>query len=168
VDSNAAASRFALPSFTRRIIFIALYSALGVIIVTGVFYLVVPECVDDPMMNSRCRSLNRTAGFINLAIVIAMLAAGFKGELLGARKQTIADGAAAMLPTKSAAAWLAIFLGGIGAHKFYLGQVGWGVVYLLLCWTFIPLGLGILDGIILFRMSQSDFEEKYRNVEVIV
>lgn len=33
---------------------------------------------------------------------------------------------------------LALFLGGIGGHKFYLGQVGLGVVYLLFSWTFIP------------------------------
>ncbi len=32
----------------------------------------------------------------------------------------------------------ALFLGGIGAHKFYMGQTGWGIVYLLFCWTAIP------------------------------
>lgn len=37
-----------------------------------------------------------------------------------------------------AAILLALFLGGIGAHKFYLGQSGLGVLYLLFCWTFIP------------------------------
>jgi TM2 domain-containing membrane protein YozV len=33
---------------------------------------------------------------------------------------------------------LALFLGGIGIHKFYLNQVGAGIVYLLFCWTCIP------------------------------
>ena len=33
---------------------------------------------------------------------------------------------------------LALFLGGLGAHKFYLGQTGLGIVYILFCWTFIP------------------------------
>jgi TM2 domain-containing membrane protein YozV len=33
---------------------------------------------------------------------------------------------------------LALFLGGLGIHKFYLGQSGAGVLYLLFCWTFIP------------------------------
>jgi TM2 domain-containing membrane protein YozV len=33
---------------------------------------------------------------------------------------------------------LALLLGGVGAHKFYMGQVGWGVVYVLFFWTFIP------------------------------
>lgn len=33
---------------------------------------------------------------------------------------------------------LALLLGYVGGHKFYLGQVGLGVVYLLFCWTFVP------------------------------
>lgn len=36
------------------------------------------------------------------------------------------------------AALLALFLGGFGVHKFYLGQSGVGIIYLLFCWTFIP------------------------------
>ena len=32
-----------------------------------------------------------------------------------------------------AAGVLAILLGGIGAHKFYLGQSGQGILYLLFC-----------------------------------
>jgi TM2 domain-containing membrane protein YozV len=33
---------------------------------------------------------------------------------------------------------LALLLGNVGGHKFFLGQVGLGVVYLLFCWTFVP------------------------------
>jgi len=33
---------------------------------------------------------------------------------------------------------LALLLGNVGGHKFYLGQVGLGMVYLLFCWTCIP------------------------------
>lgn len=33
---------------------------------------------------------------------------------------------------------LALLLGNVGGHKFYLGQVGLGVVYILFCWTFVP------------------------------
>ena len=40
---------------------------------------------------------------------------------------------------------LALFLGGIGAHKFYLGQTGWGVVYLLFSWTFIPGIIAVIE-----------------------
>ena len=33
---------------------------------------------------------------------------------------------------------LTLFLGGVGGHRFYLGQTGSGIVYLIFCWTFIP------------------------------
>ena len=42
---------------------------------------------------------------------------------------------------------LAIFLGGLGAHRFYLGQFALGFVYLIFCWTFIPAILGVIDAI---------------------
>ena len=59
---------------------------------------------------------------------------------------------------KTAAGVLAILLGGIGAHKFYLGKVGMGILYLLFCWTFIPAIAGFIEGIIYLTMSQESFE----------
>ena len=32
---------------------------------------------------------------------------------------------------------LAFFLGGFGAHRFYMGQAGLGVLYACFCWTLI-------------------------------
>lgn len=40
---------------------------------------------------------------------------------------------------------LALFLGGLGVHKFWLGSAGMGVLYLLFCWTFIPSIVAIID-----------------------
>jgi TM2 domain-containing membrane protein YozV len=40
---------------------------------------------------------------------------------------------------------LCLFLGGIGAHKFYLGQPGTGLLYLLFSWTFIPVIISIFE-----------------------
>ena len=40
---------------------------------------------------------------------------------------------------------LALFLGGLGAHKFYLNQVGLGIVYLLFSWSGIPMILGFIE-----------------------
>ena len=49
--------------------------------------------------------------------------------------------------------WIAIllclFLGGIGAHKFYEGKNGMGVLYFVLCLTGIPVFLSIIDLIVL-------------------
>lgn len=62
---------------------------------------------------------------------------------------------------KTSATLLAIFLGGVGAHKFYLGQVGAGVVYLFFSLTLLPAIIGLIEGIILAGMSQQDFQNKY-------
>ena len=67
--------------------------------------------------------------------------------------------------SKVGAALFAIFLGSLGIHKFYLGQVGWGVVYLLFCWTFIPALVSFVEGIIYLVMSEEDFASKYSNAE---
>jgi len=54
---------------------------------------------------------------------------------------------------------LAIFLGWLGAHRFYLGQIGWGIVYLVLFYIFAPLAvvLGLIDAIRYFFMTEEDF-----------
>lgn len=65
---------------------------------------------------------------------------------------------------KLIAALLAIFLGGLGIHKFYLGQTGWGILYLVFCWTFIPALVGLIEGICFLIMSQDEFNRKYGGV----
>ncbi|MFZ6800881.1 NINE protein [Undibacterium sp. Di24W] len=63
--------------------------------------------------------------------------------------------------SKIAAALFAIFLGWMGAHKFYLGSVGWGVVYLLFFWTGIPAFVSFIEFILLLTMSDEAFNQKY-------
>ncbi len=63
--------------------------------------------------------------------------------------------------SKLAAALFAIFLGGIGIHKFYLGRVGWGILYILFCWTGIPVIAGLIEGVLLLVMSPADFNRRY-------
>lgn len=59
------------------------------------------------------------------------------------------------------AALLAFFLGGFGVHKFYLGRVGWGIVYLLLFWTMIPAIVAFIEAIIYLIKSDEEFAAKY-------
>lgn len=70
-----------------------------------------------------------------------------------------------MLPAPSkdrtAAALLAILLGGIGAHHFYLGNIILGIVYLLFSWTFIPMIVGIIEGIVMLTTSDENWLQKY-------
>ena len=74
----------------------------------------------------------------------------------GVRQQISSTG-----KSKIAAGLFGIFLGGLGIHKFYLGQIGWGIVYLIFCWTFIPELVGFIEGIIYFTMSDEAFVAKY-------
>lgn len=62
---------------------------------------------------------------------------------------------------KIVAALLAFFLGGFGIHKFYLGRVGWGILYLLFCWTFIPSFVSLIEAIYYLVMSDGNFNKKY-------
>ena len=61
---------------------------------------------------------------------------------------------------KVTAGILAIFLGGLGIHRFYLGD-WWGIFYLLFCWTLIPGIVAFVEGIIFLTMNDQDWLAKY-------
>lgn len=77
-------------------------------------------------------------------------------QYAGARLQSATGG-----KDRVTAALLAFFLGGIGGHKFYLGQIGLGLLYLFFCWTFIPMIVALIEGIVYLTMSDADFSQKY-------
>lgn len=62
---------------------------------------------------------------------------------------------------KVVAGLLALFLGGLGIHKFYLGQAGWGILYLLFFWTCIPMLVAGIEGIIYLVQSDQSFDYQY-------
>jgi TM2 domain-containing membrane protein YozV len=75
---------------------------------------------------------------------------------------------------KTAAGLLAIFLGWLGIHKFYLGFTGPGLVFLLIntvgwavTWIFLGLPnmalgvIAIIEGIIYLTKSDEEFEQTY-------
>ncbi len=76
--------------------------------------------------------------------------------------------------SKVAAGLLAIFLGGLGIHKFYLGftgpglvfllvnTIGWAVTWLMLGIPNIALGvIALVEGIIYLTKTDEDFEQTY-------
>lgn len=65
------------------------------------------------------------------------------------------------MKSKSTAALLAFFLGGLGIHRFYLGQNGMGILYLVFCWTLIPALVAFFDFFVLIFMSENRFNCKY-------
>jgi TM2 domain-containing membrane protein YozV len=59
------------------------------------------------------------------------------------------------------AALYAILLGWLGIHKFYLGRMGWGIVYLAFSVTFIPAIVGVIEGIGYLTMTDEAFNATY-------
>jgi TM2 domain-containing membrane protein YozV len=65
---------------------------------------------------------------------------------------------------KNVAGILALFFGWLGIHRFYLGQIGLGIVYLLFFW--ISWVVAFIDAIALFAMDEDDFNRKYNKLYV--
>ena len=63
------------------------------------------------------------------------------------------------MKSKTTAILLALFLGGLGAHHFYLKHWGRGILYLLFCWTYVPSILGLIDAVYYLVAGGKDFEE---------
>jgi TM2 domain-containing membrane protein YozV len=56
---------------------------------------------------------------------------------------------------------LAILLGSLGIHKFYLGKIGQGIIYILFSWTGIPGLLGLIEGILYLVKTDEEFNKIY-------
>jgi TM2 domain-containing membrane protein YozV len=66
-----------------------------------------------------------------------------------------------LLKNRTIAALLGIFLGSLGAHKFYLGRPIQGLLYLLLFWTLIPGIVGIVEGLALLVGTDEAFNVRF-------
>jgi TM2 domain-containing membrane protein YozV len=64
---------------------------------------------------------------------------------------------------RATAGILAILLGWIGVHKFYLGQTGMGLLYLCFFWTGIPAIVGLIEGILYLTKTDEEFQRQYVN-----
>ena len=59
---------------------------------------------------------------------------------------------------------LAIFLGWLGVHRFYLNQLITGLLYLIISQIFLPLAviLSLIDAVRYYSMSEVDFQQKFK------
>ena len=64
------------------------------------------------------------------------------------------------MKSKVVAGILGILLGCLGIHKFYMGNILAGVVYILFSWTGIPGLLGLIEGIIYLVDDEAKFQER--------
>src|SRR5690625_2727543 len=66
-------------------------------------------------------------------------------------------------PDKKIAITLSILLGWLGAHRFYLNQIGWGITFLIFCYVFPPLALfmGWIDALRYCLMDREEFIHLY-------
>ncbi len=60
---------------------------------------------------------------------------------------------------KNIAGILALFFGGLGVHRFYLGQIGLGIFYIFFFW--IMWLVALIDAIAFFSMDAEEFNRKY-------
>lgn len=63
---------------------------------------------------------------------------------------------------KVVAALLALFMGNFGIHRFYLRQ-WWGIFYLLLFWTGIPMLVAFVETFVFLFADQRNWDNKYND-----
>lgn len=63
--------------------------------------------------------------------------------------------------SKIVAGVLALLLGSLGIHKFYLGKIGSGILYLCFCWTGIPSIIAFIEGIVYLCSNDENFQLKH-------
>lgn len=70
------------------------------------------------------------------------------------------------MKSKNVAAILALFLGGLGVHRMYLGEFTLALVYLVFSCTLIPSLIALFDAIMFITMSDDAFNKKYNKVDL--
>lgn len=121
------------------------------------------KCVDEMFEENRIRMDKLEDSSKAQQPMVFMNAGGGGGA--ASSSAAVAGGEAGGMPVytkgKVAAGLLAILLGGIGIHKFYLGKWLQGILYIIFCWTYIPALIGLIEGIRYLILSDNEFAQKY-------
>lgn len=65
------------------------------------------------------------------------------------------------IKSRKTAFWLALLLGGLGVHKFYLGYWGWGIILLLLMMTGVSALIALVQAIRYWKLTDEEFAVKH-------
>jgi TM2 domain-containing membrane protein YozV len=65
------------------------------------------------------------------------------------------------MKSRTKAILLALFLGGIGAHKFYQNKIFSGVLYLIFSWATIPSIIAFIEFIYYLTLTDEQYEAKF-------
>ena len=76
-----------------------------------------------------------------------------------AASSVIASAQQAMYASTAPAKWR-VTAGVLGIHKLNMGNIGAGVVYILLCWTYVPAIVGLVEGIIYLAGDDNAFNAR--------
>jgi TM2 domain-containing membrane protein YozV len=93
-----------------------------------------------------------------------------KEESRRVRKAKLVEAASGQVPggkDRKIAVLLAVLLGAIGGHKFYLGERAAGILSALLSWTLLPWLSALYDAVQLATMSDVSFNLQYNIEEVL-
>jgi TM2 domain-containing membrane protein YozV len=72
------------------------------------------------------------------------------------------------MKTRQNAILLAVFLGGIGTHWFYLNKPWRALLYLVFCLTLIPAFMALIDAYGFYKLGAQGFANKYSNADIAV
>lgn len=85
----------------------------------------------------------------------------------GVRQPSHRDASGSADSDKVVAGVLALLLGGLGAHKFYQGNIKYGVLYLCFFWTAIPALVAFVEGILMLIADDDVYAEKYADGKIL-
>src|SRR4051812_44372051 len=63
---------------------------------------------------------------------------------------------------------LALLLGGLGVHHFYYRNYVRGVLYLLFCWTYVPIFLGWIDLFFIHKWTNRENSQQQASVNNVI
>lgn len=69
------------------------------------------------------------------------------------------------MKNKTTVSILALFLWGLGVHRFYMWNIWLAVLYLLFSWTFIPMFISIFEFIYFISFSDDKFNEIFNKMK---